>query len=315
MEDFKLIAPVAFIVFNRLDCTQEVLGKIRLARPEKLYVIADGPRADKDGEKEKVEAVRRYIEQNVDWECKVQYNYAEHNMGSKYRIYSGLNWVFSQEERAIVLEDDCVPSTDFFRFCQELLELYKDNESIWMISGINKLRKQHSKEAYFFARFSEIWGWATWKRAWSQIDIEMDSWKRERKKGTIKYAYDFFSYRCYLREADHQVRDKRDAWDIPWRYSMFLHHGIGIVPRENMIMNIGCGREDASNTKDLVDDDFTYGSAMPFPLQKQSCIKIDTKYDKACLRKGAGIKKEVRYIIYCFKRIVPKIKEWMKEHK
>lgn len=312
MDKFKLVTPVAFIVFNRLDCAMEVFEKIRQAKPEKLYVIADGARADRAGEAEKVNAVRHYIESNIDWECQVQYNYSDKNLGSKYRIYSGLNWVFSQEEQAIVLEDDCVPSEDFFRYCQELLQLYAHDSNVWMISGINVLRNQDSKEQYFFAKFSEIWGWATWKRAWAQIDIEMDSWPAARKEGALKYAYDFFSYRCYLREADHQVESRRDAWDIPWRYTMLLHHGLGIVPKENMVSNIGCGRADASNTTEPVDTDFSYGKTLVFPLERQQ-IKADKKYDKTCLKTGAGIRKELRYIKYLFTRIIPKMKACMKK--
>lgn len=312
MDEFRLVTPVAFIVFNRLDCAMEVFAKIRQAKPERLYIISDGARADRAGEEEKVNTVRQYLESHIDWECEVQYNYAEQNMGSKYRIYSGLNWVFEKEEQAIVLEDDCVPSNDFFRYCQELLQMYASCEDVWMISGINVLRKQDSKEPYFFAKFSEIWGWATWKRAWTQLDIEMESWPESRKKGALKYAYDFFSYRCYLREADHQYQSKRDAWDIPWRYTMLLHHGLGIVPKENMVSNIGCGRADASNTTEPVDTDFSYGRPIQFPLKKQQ-ITADKKYDRTCLRTGAGIRKELHYVKYLFTRIIPKLKEMIKK--
>lgn len=307
VEKYKIYTPVALVVFNRLDCAMELLDAVRKAAPEKLYIIADGPRDGKEGEAQKVAEVRQYIENHVDWKCDVKYNYAEKNMGSKYRIYSGINWVFEQEEKAIILEDDCIPSLDFFRYCQELLELYQNEESVWMISGKNVIRRQDSTEQYFFARFSETWGWATWKRAWSQIDIEMDSWPEARKTGALRYAYDFFSYRCYLREADYQVKAKRDAWDIPWRYSIFLHHGVGIVPRENMIANIGCGREDASNTTEAVDDDFSYGKPIVFPLKKQDKIVVDQTYDKTCLAQGAGIRKEMRYIIGRIKNIPSKL--------
>ena len=311
MGEFRLTTPVAIVVFNRLDCVEELMEKIRQAKPEKFYVISDGARKEREGEEAKVGAVREYIEKNIDWKCNVKYNYADHNMGSKYRIYSGLNWVFEQEEQTIILEDDCIPSNDFFRYCQELLQLYESNDNIWLISGKNVLRKQNSKEQYFFSRFPETWGWATWKRAWKQIDIEMDSWKEAKQKKTIRYAYDFFSYRCYVREADYQVRDHRDAWDIPWRYSMHVNHGIGIVPRENMICNIGCGHVDASNTTAPVDDDFSYGKPIKFPLEKQDTFAIDKKYDKACLQKGSGIKKELHYICYCFTRIIPKLKDML----
>lgn len=296
MENYEITTPVAWIVFNRLDCVMQGMEALRRAQPRKLYVIGDGARPEKSGEAGKVEAVRKYIKEHIDWNCDVKYNYSETNMGSKYRIYSGLNWVFAQEQEAIVLEDDCIPSDDFFRYCQELLRMYAADEKIWIISGKNVLRRQRSREQYFFSLFPETWGWATWRRAWSQIDIEMDSWREARKKGTLKYAYDFFSYRCYLREADYQVEARRDAWDIPWRYSMHLHHGIGIVPRENMISNIGCGHVDASNTTEAVDDDFSYGAPLTFPLKRQDTHEIDKVYDRACLRKGAGIRKELKFI-------------------
>lgn len=297
MDKYEITTPVALVVFNRLDCVMQVFETIKAAKPQKLYIISDGARVQKKGEDQKVQAVRNYIENNINWDCQVKYNYADKNMGSKYRIYSGINWVFEQEEQAIILEDDCVPSPDFFRYCQELLQLYADNDRIWIISGKNVLRKQKSNEQYFFSRFPETWGWATWKRAWKQIDIEMETWPLARKEKSVRYAYDSFSYRCYLREADYQVRAKRDAWDIPWRYSMHLRHGIGIVPHENMISNIGCGHVDASNTTEPVDDDFSYGEPLKFPLAKQQHIEIDRIYDRACLRKGAGIKKEFHYII------------------
>lgn len=309
MENYTLTTPVVFIVFNRLDCAQEVFEQIRKAQPQKLYIVSDGPRETHEGELQKVKSVRTYIESNVDWECNVQYNYAEKNMGSKYRIYSGLNWVFSQEEQAIILEDDCVPSQDFFRYCQELLQMYKEDKKVWMISGINVVRKQSSKEPYFFSKFAGIWGWATWKRAWEQIDIELKTWPQVKKNGGIKYAYDFFSYRSMLRVIKHQVEGKRDAWDIPWRYSIITNHGVGIMPRENLVSNIGCGRADASNTTEEVTIDFSYGKPMEFPLKKQEKIEADMQYEKEHLKNGAGIKKELHYIKYLFTRIIPKTKE------
>lgn len=311
MTNGQIETPVAFIVFNRLDCTQEVFAKIREAQPTKLYVIADGARENRPGEDEKVKAVREYIESGIDWECDVKYNYADKNMGCKYRIYSGLNWVFEHEEKAIILEDDCVPNMDFFEYCQELLQLYEKDEDVWLIGGTNLTRNQQTKETYFFTKFPDIWGWATWKRAWTQCDIEMDSWKIAKKSGAIKYVYDFWSYRCYLRVADHQVRLKRDTWDVPWVYTMHYHHGVGISPSENMISNVGCGRTDASNTTEAVNFDFSYGKKLEFPLKKINEIKVDRKFDKAYLRQRWGWKKEKQYLTYLISRIIPKMKEML----
>ena len=126
----QLKTPVVLCVFNRLDTTKKVFEKIRDARPERLYIICDAARENRPEEKEVVASVRSYIEKSVNWPCDVRKNYAESNMGCGNRISSGLTWVFSQEEQAIILEDDCVPDTTFFRYCEELLDYYRDNEEI-----------------------------------------------------------------------------------------------------------------------------------------------------------------------------------------
>lgn len=312
MEECKLTAPVAFMVFNRLDCVQQVFPKIREAKPEKLFIVSDGPRESRPGEDEKVNAVRAYIEENIDWDCQVYKNYAESNMGCKNRIYSGISWVLEQEDRVIIVEDDCKPSSDFFEFCQEMLEIYKDEEKVWMISGLNMYRKQKTDEPYVFSKFPEIWGWATWQRAWKKIDIEVETWNNVRKSGKVKYAFDFWSYRCYKRIMDYQLNQHRDTWDIPWLYTILKEHGVGVVPRENLVANVGCGHVDASNTTDEVDFDFSYGKKMEFPLKKQEVIEADEVLDKECLRMRLGFNKEWNYIKYKFSRIIPKIKEKLK---
>lgn len=308
MSDFKLTTAVAFIVFNRLDCTMEVFEQIRTAKPAKLYIISDGPRADREGEDKLVADVRAYIDEHIDWECEVHRKYAEKNLGCKYNIYHGINWVFETEEQAMIIEDDCVPNQTYFRYCQELLDLYKNDENVWMISGINTCRKQRSKDEYFFAKFSDIWGWATWRRAWTKVDMEMDSWEECKKTGALKYAYDFWSYRCYLRVAKHQTVGKRGTWDVPWVYTIVKNHGLGIIPRENMVANIGCGRADATQAVVDVKDDFSYGKEIRFPLQKKDVIE-DPDYDREVLRDKMGWKKEWHFIKYKFSRIIPKIKE------
>ncbi len=309
MKEFQLTTPVSFVVFNRLDCVQQVFAKIREARPTKLYILSDGPRADHPGEDQRVKAVRDYIEQNIDWDCDVQKNYAEENMGSKMRIYTGINWVLDREDRTIILEDDCVPCQDFFRYCQEMLELYKEDEKVWMVSGINMYRKQNSTAQYTFSRFPDIWGWATWSRSWKKNDIEMAGWKEAKQKGLVKYAFDFWSYRCYKRIADYQVNAHRDAWDIPWEFSILMNHAVGIVPRENLVANVGCGHVDASNTTVEVDFDFSYGRSMEFPIVKQTNIEPDQLLDKTCLKTRLGFAKEWNYIKHKFTRIIPKCKQ------
>ena len=116
----RLETPVALIVFNRPEPTRRVFAAIAKARPSRLLLIADGPRPDRQRESNQCAEVRNIVSA-VDWPCQVQADFADENMGCRRRVISGLDWVFSQVEEAIILEDDCVPDPSFFPFCSELL--------------------------------------------------------------------------------------------------------------------------------------------------------------------------------------------------
>src|SRR5665648_587346 len=166
MSNFQLKTPVAFIIFNRPETTRRVFAEIAKARPTKLLVIADGPRATHPDDAEKCAVVRAIID-GVDWDCEVLKNYSDVNLGCKRRVSSGLDWVFDTVEEAIILEDDCLPHPTFFRFCEEMLAKYRDDKRIAMISGDNfQFGKKRTEYSYYFSRYTHIWGWASWRRAW-----------------------------------------------------------------------------------------------------------------------------------------------------
>ncbi len=170
----SLETPVAFIIFKRHDLTERVFQAIREAKPKKLLVIADGPRFPEEAAK--CQKTRDIIQQ-VDWDCEVLKNYSEVNLGCRQRISSGLDWVFSQVEEAIILEDDCVPAPSFFSFCQTLLDYYRDDNRIMVISGDNFQDGQSRTDySYYFSRYNHCWGWATWHRAWQYWDFNKNKW-------------------------------------------------------------------------------------------------------------------------------------------
>lgn len=153
------------MIYHRPDTTKQVFSEIAKVKPPVLLVVADGPRADRPGDDEDCSAARRVIEQ-VNWPCRVLTNFAETNMGARGRVSSGLNWVFSQVEEAIVLEDDCLPNHTFFRFCEELLEKYRNVDQVMHIGGDNFLSGRVSFEgSYYFSRYPHVSGWASWRRA------------------------------------------------------------------------------------------------------------------------------------------------------
>lgn len=243
MGEYKLTTPVAFIIFNRPDTTARVFAEIAKARPPKLLVVGDGPRASRPGEVERVAAARAIIEK-VDWPCEVLTNFSEENLGCKRRVSSGIDWVFEQVEEAIILEDDCLPHPTFFRFCQEMLERYRHDERVAMVSGDNFLFDRVSvPESYYFSRYLHIWGWASWRRAWKDYDVKIRDWPQAQLDGLLGAYIRRSGERSYWLKAFGEVYHARlDTWDYQWVLSSWLQNRIAIMPAVNLISNIGFGQ-------------------------------------------------------------------------
>lgn len=248
MSDFKLTTPVAFLIFNRPDTTEQVFEEIRRVKPPKLLVVADGPRQDRTSEVEKCAAARAVIDR-VDWPCEVLTNYSDVNLGCRRRVSSGLNWVFDTVEEAIILEDDCLPHSTFFRFCEELLEKYRDDERIALIAGTNyQFGRKRTNFSYYFSRYNHIWGWASWRRAWKDYDVEMNSWPEVRDG---EWLYDLLGEdvaRYWMANFERAYTGKIDTWDYQWTFACWIHNGLSILPNVNLVSNIGFG-EEATHTK------------------------------------------------------------------
>ena len=235
-----LKTPVAFLVFNRPDTTEQVFAAIRQAQPEVLLIVADGPRPDRISESVICAKVRE-ITERIDWPCRVLRNYSEANLGCKIRVSSGLDWVFSEVDEAIILEDDCLPHPSFFPFCEKLLSYYRDDERVMMISGTNYLLERlNSPESYAFSRYFAIWGWASWGRAWRQYDVDMQSWPQFKKDEQLRGFYtDDYMRRMLASTFDATFSGRLNTWDSQWFFTCLFHNGLSIVPRCNLISNIG----------------------------------------------------------------------------
>lgn len=243
-----MTTPVAFIIFKRPDTTVKVFEAIRQVKPAKLFVIADGPRADYPGEAEKCKLTRAIIER-VDWDCEVLKNYSEINLGCGKRVSSGLDWVFDQVEEAIVLEDDCLPHPTFFRFCEELLERYRYDEKIGSISGQNvQFGKQTTEYSYYFSRYNHVWGWATWKRAWKDFDFDMNLWTEVTERDFLTdILRNHQAVKTWNKTFQNLYDGHKYTWDLQWQFACWFHNRLGIISNVNLISNIGFGVE-GSNT-------------------------------------------------------------------
>lgn len=233
-------APVALAVFNRPEETARVLDAVRAARPEQVFVIADGPRADRPGEAELVERVRAVVASGIDWRCDVQRLYADENLGCGRRLQTGLDWVFGSVPEAIVLEDDCLPHPSWFPFAEAMLERFRSEDRIHMISAMNYLSDPARPESYFFTRYVAIWGWASWARVWNAHDQEMTTWPAAREAGVLASLFEEPGMAEWLTGLfDLVPAGQVDTWDIQWFWAALERDRLTVVPRVNLVSNIG----------------------------------------------------------------------------
>ncbi|AFZ36681.1 methyltransferase FkbM [Stanieria cyanosphaera PCC 7437] len=273
--------PVVLLIFNRPNTTEKVFETIRQAKPPKLLVVADGARSDRPGEVEKCHAARKIIDR-VDWDCQVLTNYSEVNLGCKVRVSSGLDWVFNQVEEAIILEDDCLPHPTFFRFCEELLDYYRDDRRIMVISGDNyQLGRKRTNYSYYFSRYNHCWGWASWRRAWQHYNLEMKLWPQIRDDNWLQSIIEEPHTAKYWQKIFQNVyEDKINSWAFRWTFACWLQSGLTVLPNVNLVSNIGFGSESTHTTKAKNIFANLAVEEMDFPLQHPPFVIRDAQADR-----------------------------------
>lgn len=273
MNYYQLKTPVIFLTFNRPDTTKRVFEVIRQVKPPILLVVADGARENKPGEAEQCTAVRKIID-TVDWNCEVLTNYSDINLGCNKRVSSGLDWAFSLVERAIILEDDCLPNLSFFQFCEELLEKYQDDQRIMTISGDNfQFGKKRTDDSYYFSIYNHCWGWATWRRAWQHYDIEMKLWSEIREGNWLQnILFNPNIVKYWRNKFQATYENKIDSWAFRWTFACWLQSGLSILPNVNLVSNIGFSSAGThlNNSQSIFANMQT--QEMEFPLQHPSFV-------------------------------------------
>lgn len=243
------VSPILFLVFNRPDCTRRVFEAIREARPPRLYVAADGPRASRPGESERCDAVRR-VATDVDWPCQVITLMRSENFGCKRAVSSAITWFFDHEPEGIVLEDDCLPAASFFPYCDELLARYRTDERVMCISGDNFISGTWDPpHSYYFSQYAHIWGWASWRRAWRHYDVDLTAWRNGIHQNMLETRFpNEGRARVHWRGLfDAVARGEIDTWDYQWTFACWANRGLSCMPKVNLISNIGFGH-DATHT-------------------------------------------------------------------
>jgi hypothetical protein len=246
----RLETPVALIIFNRPEATARVFAEIARQQPRTLLVVGDAARDGRAGEGGRVAAARAIVTDGVNWECDVVTNFAERNLGCRVRVSSGIDWIFQQVERAIILEDDCVPHASFFRFCEELLERYAGDQRVSQINGVNfQGGFRLNDDSYYFSRYSHVWGWASWRDRWQGMyDVNLGLWPRIRDEGRLVDLVGGSREAGFWAPIFEGVyRGEIDTWDFQWAFACMIAGAVSALPNQNLISNIGFGA-DATHT-------------------------------------------------------------------
>ena len=256
---YKNKVPILFLIFNRKDVSEKAFRSIKEYHPDKLYIAADGPRLKKTGEKEKCEATRQAVLNMIDWPCELKTLFRTQNMGCADAVNSAIFWFFEEEEFGVIIEDDVVLAQDFFRMCEELGKLYKDNDRVMMINAMYLGKEPYKKASYGFSNTPQVWGWATWKRAWKQMDMSMARFPQNGLMKHIRTVGLFKGILLYYYYWKHDYRiisagGSISSWATRWAFNVFASNGLVISPQVNLMQNIGCtGTEGAHYVKEDVD--------------------------------------------------------------
>ena len=279
---------ILLIIFNRPDTTQVVFDVIKKAKPNKLYIADDAPRSNYENDKILCDQAKK-ITEVIDWDCNVKRLYQNKNIGCSLGPQAAFNWFFLHEKEGIILEDDCVPDLSFFNFASQMLEEFRNNKKIISINGSNLGFELKNGDSYFFSRYMNMWGWATWADRANAIDYQLNSWKTEKnhliylhiKMRNSFFDFDINWYRYWQHKFDLTVSQKNITWwDWQWIWHQTKYNMLSIIPSVNLVSNIGFN-ENATHTKETQNPASNLKiSTLLFPISHPKKIKSNFDYEE-----------------------------------
>lgn len=244
--------PILLITFNRLKETTLVLNKIAELKPTRLYISSDGPRINNPNDLENIKLIRSMIEKSIDWDCKIKTRFLNENSGCGLSVFTAIDWFFEIEEYGIILEDDCLPSSEFFYFCKDLLRNYK-SDNVFAISGnLRFIEIKNNRSSILRSKYFNMWGWATWRTSWQKYDYKiLDNFNAfdYMNEGNINSLPNHVK-NYWIEKFLHKKNGSVSAWDYQAIYLCLKDNLITLYPNRNLIQNIGFG-ENATHTKGM----------------------------------------------------------------
>lgn len=292
---------VLLIIYKREETTREVFKRIREAAPPRLYIAANAPNPQKADDDIKCQKARAITEQ-VDWDCSVKRLYRTKHLNAGESISSSISWFFQNETEGIILEDDILPHIDFFSYCDELLEKYRYDERIQLITGRNYLYEGYnSTYSYFMSSLFHIWGWASWRRVWESYEFDTAKLSKENFINSLSKRIPKASVKRWSKIFDMMSSHKNDTWDYQLYFNQILHNRYSVVSYVNMIENIGVNKDSTHEFSGTDKRLICLQGASPYPLKHPVEISEDKIADRIML-KNSGF-----YEPTIIKRIVNKL--------
>lgn len=239
--------PVLIILYNRVEETHNVFQVLRAVQPTQLYIAGDGGIA---GDREDVKLT--YRTRSViqpEWPCQVHTFFQEQHLGWSEMVFAAMKWFFTMEEEGIVLFEDTVPHYDFFPFCENLLNQYRNNERIFSINGSYlrhrsrkkyKKRMQKGESSYYFSAYSTTWGFATWKNRWNDFTLSMENYTPEQISKIVEPYMTKSRQKAYWNNRFGLLKHmEAKYWSYQYLLHIWSHHGLCITPYLNLVTNIG----------------------------------------------------------------------------
>ena len=272
--------PIVFICFNRPEITQKTFQQIKKLKPAKLFLIMDGPREKNKKDQINVARVKKIIKK-INWKCKVYKNFSKSNIGLKKRIVSGLDWVFKKVDKAIILEDDCYPSHNFFIFCENMLNFYQNNNEVLVITGNNFQEGPVDDKSYYFSKYPHIWGWATWKSTWNLFDDKDVNIQKFLNSKKFKKVNKIIDEQNYWKSMYYQIKQgSLKSWAFYFLINIWKKNGLTVTPNKNLIINLGINNISSSNKNDPNLKINLSKSDIKFPLIHPKIINVNKIADK-----------------------------------
>lgn len=224
-------APVLLFAYRKLDFLDEIYDVIRRYSPPKLYISHNFYRDE--AEKDLVNAVRVAVK-SWSFPFEVEYIFHEKHYFINDVFYNVLDDVFSREESLIVLEDDIIPSSSFFPFCNSMLARYRNSAEVGSIVGCN-LDAVHQKNTFFHSPFSIFyWGWATWSSRWNLLRQAPLPWGSDDNGVIEKLSGGQSLFAPFIRKLDSRL-----TWDVRWGWAQALNNQRCVLPGVNLVSNKG----------------------------------------------------------------------------